>query len=216
VLEQVTVSRLDVDELFRRFGEQPDAIGRLAARLAARPFGELLSTLPESVERWSRKEAKAIELVVVGREALVPALLSERLPAVLAHLLRNAVAHGIEDPLQRRLQRKPDVGHIDLTCRETVAGVVIEVSDDGAGFDVEALRAEPGAAGHPGTGAEVAFVAGVSTRGVQDDLAGHGVGLDAVRDELDQVGYDVSIVSQQGKGARIVIQPRPRVGEVPP
>ena len=92
----------------------------------------------------------------------------------------------------------------------------IEVSDDGAGFDLEALRGR--AAGH-GQGAEaeieLSFLAGVSTREIPDDLAGHGVGLGAVRDDLEQVGYRVSLSSQPGQGARVRIEALQRPEPVP-
>jgi len=216
VLDQVTVSRQDVTELFRRFGNRADMLGRLAARLASRPFGEMVSTLPEDLLRWSGREGKRLELEIEGREVLVPAALCERLGGVLSHLLRNAVAHGIETPFQRRALGKPDAGRIQLSCQEAAEGVRIEVSDDGAGFDLEALRGR--AAGH-GQGAEaeieLSFLAGVSTREIPDDLAGHGVGLGAVRDDLEQVGYRVSLSSQPGQGARVRIEALQRPEPVP-
>jgi len=214
VLEQVTVSRADVEELFRRVGGRRDELGTLAARLAARPFGELLSALPDSVQRWATKEGKRVELSVTGRETLVPAALSERLGGALAHLLRNAVAHGIESPGCRRASGKSEVGRIEVTCKETAGGVVIVLTDDGAGFDEEALKARAGelklgvvGAEPRASAVELAFAAGVSTRGAPDDLAGHGVGLGAVREELRKVGYLVSMGSDRGKGATALIEP---------
>jgi chemotaxis protein histidine kinase CheA len=86
--------------------------------------------------------------------------------------------------------------------------VIVVVTDDGAGFDVEALRREAVERGHAGDGdVDLAFIAGLSTRQIRDDLAGHGVGMGAVRDELAQVGYVVRISSRAGHGARIVIEP---------
>jgi two-component system, chemotaxis family, sensor kinase CheA len=209
VLEQITVSRHDVEELFQRLAERKDELGKLAGRLAARPFGELLSTLPEACERWANKEGKRIALVVHGREVLVPAPLCDKLSGALAHLLRNAIAHGIERKEERLAQQKAEMGRIEVVCREVQAGVVIEVTDDGAGFDIEGLELKANVPGHT-AGLELAFVAGVSTRQSPDDLAGHGVGLGAVRDDLGRVGYAVSVTSKRGHGARIVLEPAPR------
>jgi HAMP domain-containing protein len=206
VLEQVTVSRDDVAELYRRFGGRKDELGRLVSRLAARPFGELLSALPESVQRWAAKEGKRLELFVEGRETLVPAELSERLGGALAHLLRNAVAHGIEPPAERREKGKLETGRIDIGCREVPGGVVIELSDDGQGFDEEALG-RLGAAGSRQNAVEIAFIAGVSTRRERDELAGSGVGLGAVREELQKAGYLVTMGSARGQGATARIEP---------
>lgn len=208
VLEQVTVSRSDVDELFRRLGTRRDELGKLAARLASRPFGELVSALPDSVVRWADREEKKVELSVTGREVLVPAPLCERLSGILSHLLRNAVAHGIETPSERKEAAKQESGRLDLRCLETPEGVSIEVDDDGAGFDIEALNEK--ARGHASTrqGIELAFLPGLSTRETPDEIAGHGVGLGAVYDELMAVGYSVCLASQRGRGARILIHPR--------
>jgi two-component system chemotaxis sensor kinase CheA len=216
VLEQVTVSRADVEALFRRYGGRKDELGALVARLAARPFGELLSALPDNVERWATKAGKRVELVVSGRETLVPAELSERLGGALSHLLRNAVAHGIEPPQYRREQGKREAGRIEITCRERAAGVVVIVSDDGAGFDEDALREKSGTFELAGRDVvELAFAAGVSTRAQPDELAGHGVGLGAVRAELQQAHYLVSIGSERGKGVTALIEPEPaRTGAI--
>jgi HAMP domain-containing protein len=209
VLEQVTVSRADVTELFRRYGGRKDELGTLVSRLAARPFGELLSALPDHVARWATKEGKRVELVVNGRETLVPSELSERLGGALSHLLRNAVAHGIEPPQYRREKGKPEVGQIQVTCHEGSAGVVITVSDDGAGFDVEALRKKSGTFSLDRDAIELAFAAGISTRDKVDEIAGHGVGLGAVRAELQKAQYFVSIGSERGKGVTARIEPGP-------
>lgn len=208
VLEQVTVSREDVAELHRRFGGQKDELGRLVSRLAARPFGELLSALPDSVQRWATKEGKRVELSVEGRETLVPAELSERLGGALAHLLRNAVAHGIEPPAERREKGKLETGHVSIGCREAPGGVIVVLSDDGQGFDEDALGKWQGA-GPRQNAIELAFLSGVSTRGRRDELAGSGVGLGAVREELQKAGYLVTMNSARGKGATARIEPRP-------
>lgn len=209
VLDQVTVSRQDVAELFGRVGARQDALGQLARRLASRPFGELASGLPDALQRWSNMEGKLVELVLEGREALVPAPLTERLAGVLAHLLRNAVAHGIETPFQRRALGKPDAGRVELSCQELPDGVCIQVQDDGAGFDLAGLQRCAGEQGHSAQAElELAFLAGVSTRQVRDDLAGNGVGMGAVRDDLAELGYKVSVSSQAGQGARIRIEPQ--------
>jgi HAMP domain-containing protein len=205
VLEQVTVSRRDLDALVNRLKDREDELGELAARLSARPFGELTSTLPDAVDRWSAREGKHLELVIEGREALVPAALAERLGGVLAHLVRNAIAHGIETPAERRMRGKPELGRIVLGCEETDGGVVIHVTDDGAGFDEDALR-RTARDSLRAPGLEVAFAPGVTTRAAPDELAGHGVGLGAVRDALLEAGYAVGLDSRRGAGARISIE----------
>jgi chemotaxis protein histidine kinase CheA len=194
-----------VDELVKRFGARSDDLGRLISRLAARPFGELTSTLGDDAARWAKKAAKRVEVVVTGREVLVPARLAERLSGVLAHLLRNAIAHGIE-PEERRLELgKPGAGRIELSCRESASGVEIRVHDDGAGFDAEAFQ---------NGNLDAAFEPGLSTRKAADELGGFGVGLGAVRDELKEIGYVVDLRSQSGIGASVLLGPAGRATEV--
>jgi len=173
------------------------------SRLAARPFGELTSTFADDAARWAGKAHKRVAVAILGREVLVPARVSERLSGVLAHLLRNAIAHGIELP-ERRVERgKPEVGRIELSCRETDQGVAIRMSDDGAGFDPNAF----GGNCEGGNNWEAAFAPGVSTRKTPDELGGFGVGLGAVRDELKEVGYLVTLKSESGSGASVLIGP---------
>jgi len=148
--------------------------------------------------RWAAKARKRVALSVAGREALVPGRLAERLGGVLAHLVRNAVAHGIEAPERREELGKPELGRIELDCRETERGVEICVTDDGMGFDADALG---------GTALEAAFAPGVSTRKIPDELGGFGVGLGAVRDELNEIGYLVNLQSKSGTGASVLIEP---------
>jgi len=198
VLEQVTVPRADVEELMRRFGARNDELGRLVSHLAARPFGELTSTLADDATRWATKDQKRVEVVMSGREVLVPARLAERLAGVLAHLLRNAIAHGIESPERRLELGKAEIGHIELSCREAEHGVLIRVSDDGTGFDTQAFG---------GLNWDAAFEPGVSTRKTADELGGFGVGLGAVRDELKEIGYLVKLQSESGRGASVLIGP---------
>jgi chemotaxis protein histidine kinase CheA len=97
-----------------------------------------------------------------------------------------------------------------LRCLETPEGVSIEVADDGAGFDLEALRRKAKRDAPTDRGIELAFLPGLSTRETPDELAGHGVGLGAVYDELREVGYSVDLASERGRGARILIHPRVR------
>jgi len=204
VLEQVTVSRGDVEELVKRYGMRSDDLGRLVSRLAARPFGELTSTFADDAARWAGKAHKRVEISILGREVLVPARVAERLSGVLAHLLRNAIAHGIELPERRVEHGKPEVGRIEVSCRETAQGVAIRVSDDGAGFDSSAFGENNW---------EAAFAAGVSTRKTPDELGGFGVGLGAVRAELKDVGYLVTLQSESGRGASVLIAPAGLVPE---
>ncbi|MBI5937967.1 MAG: Hpt domain-containing protein [Betaproteobacteria bacterium] len=117
-------------------------------------------------------------------------LLGALAPA-LEHLVRNAVAHGIELPERRRASGKPAAGEIELASVRTVDGVTIHVADDGAGIDPALI--------------ERIFEPGFSTVQEANHVAGMGIGLDAVRAVVEELGGRVSVQSQPGQGARFSV-----------
>jgi two-component system chemotaxis sensor kinase CheA len=129
------------------------------------------------------------------------------LPGVLTHLVRNAIAHGIETPAERTAAGKPERGTIRIVADQVAAGIRVTVEDDGQGLNVEGIvGAAPATEGIPAT--ERVFLPGVSTRQSPDALAGRGVGLDAVRSELARVRYDASLAFSPGHWTRVTIAPR--------
>src|SRR5205823_1838476 len=121
-LDQVTVQRQDVQELLDLVGSRDDALGRVASRLASRPFGESTASLIDMTPTWGEKEGKQVSLDVEGRELRVPPQLARVLGAVLTHLVRNAIAHGIEPPPDREEAGKPAVGIIRIRARHEREG----------------------------------------------------------------------------------------------
>jgi two-component system chemotaxis sensor kinase CheA len=207
ILDQIAVQRSDVEHLFELAGDRDDAVGRVAGRIASRPFGEALLGLLDAVPRWAMREGKRVAVAVEGRDVLVPPALARVLPDVLMHLLRNAIAHGIESVSDRVAAGKADVGVVRVSCRLGARGPEIAVEDDGAGLDPNAIRAQARNHGLRGDGdvADLVFAQGLSTAG-DTSLAGHGVGLGAVRSDLARVGYKASLVSLP-TGLRVTIEP---------
>jgi sensor histidine kinase regulating citrate/malate metabolism len=134
--------------------------------------------------------------------------LARVLPGVLAHLVRNAVAHGIEAPEEREASGKPRVGTIRIAGGGGDVAVVVE--DDGRGVDEELVRARAESMQLPLAEYEdLIFEPGLSTRASVDGLAGRGVGLDAVRSALAEAGYAVSFDRVDGRISRFVIFAEP-------
>jgi PAS domain-containing protein len=211
VLDQVMVQRDVLCELVSYAGARTDRLGELVARLTAVPFGVTAAAVVESAAGWAAAAGNAVEVSVRGRERMLPAPLARVLPSVLAHLVRNAIAHGIEPGPARRLAGKPESGSIVLAAEIGAAGPYIVIEDDGRGLDVVQLhqRAKAiGAAGGDVGSAELAFLPGVTTRSATDELAGRGVGLDAVRAELAQIDYDVRVTFAPGRFTRFALAPR--------
>lgn len=206
ILEQVTVQRGDVERLLKLTSTRSDEITALVNRLASRPFGEMLLGLSEAVPRWAARESKRARMEVEGKEVAIPPRLADVLPDVLTHLLRNALAHGIETIPERALAGKDEIGLIRITAVEGPAGPSISVEDDGRGLDEIALRKKAADAGSKEADPTViAFSQGLSTA-TPGTLAGHGVGLDAVRSDLARVGYTVTL-HRASPGLRVVLSP---------
>jgi two-component system, chemotaxis family, sensor kinase CheA len=206
VFDQITVQRRDLDALLACAKGRSDRIAELATRLAARPFGETAAAVMEGTPLWASAEGKEVALVVESREVMVPAALARVLPGVLGHLVRNAIAHGIETPSERRASGKPEKGNVRLSAAAGERGVAVTVADDGAGMNLPAIRARASALGVAGASeVDLVFTPGFSTRAAANDVAGRGVGLDAVRDDLARAGFEVRVVSEDGKGTRFEI-----------
>jgi HAMP domain-containing protein/HPt (histidine-containing phosphotransfer) domain-containing protein len=207
-LDQIPVDRGDLQALEQASAGLPAAVRGVIERLTSRPFGEAALGISESVPTWAANEGKKVRLEISGREVRVPRALQRILPAIITHLVRNSIAHGIEPAATREAAGKPPTGTISVRCEEGPDGVVVTVEDDGAGLDGSTLRARARALGldHESSPAEVlAFLPGVSSASDISELAGRGVGLAAVREDARSVGYEVILVSTPSIGMRFVV-----------
>jgi len=138
----------------------------------------------------------------------------ERITAPLEHLLRNAIAHGIESPKQRLKAGKPAEGVINLTVASEATEFVIRVEDDGGGLDRDAIRQraiesgllDEGVTSTPQQLFQFILQSGFSTSKTVTGLAGRGVGLDVVNSEIKQIGGSIEIDSVPGKGSLFTIR----------
>ena len=153
---------------------------------------------------------------VMEAEALLDREIATALEVPLQHMVRNAVVHGIEDPEDRRRLGKPDLATVWLRASESPAGVTIEVGDDGRGLDLDRLVAVSVGRGvitsaqaatlTPQQRQELIFHPGVSTAEQPSDLAGRGVGMDAVLDAVRHIRGAITIDSVPGRGAVLTIR----------
>jgi chemosensory pili system protein ChpA (sensor histidine kinase/response regulator) len=152
--------------------------------------------------------------MVRGAEGELDRSILDRMLAPLEHLLRNAVAHGIEMPEERRARGKPEVGQITLNLSREGGSVIITVADDGVGLDRERIRQKAIEKGILASNAEVAdadldqFILepGFTTASEVTQIAGRGVGMDVVLGETKQLGGTLQLASEPGKGIRFTIQ----------
>jgi predicted ATPase/GAF domain-containing protein/HPt (histidine-containing phosphotransfer) domain-containing protein len=211
ILDQVAVRRADlarVEAEAARVGD--DGLARAVGALLARPFGESVARLVEATPVWADALGKRARVDVSGREVPVPPALGRCLSGALTHLVRNAIAHGIEAPEDRASAGKDPTGLVTIACAGSPEGPVVTVEDDGRGIDTAALRARAealGIAAPAGGELDLVFASGLSTAERADDAAGRGVGLAAVREELARAGYAVAVRSRPGRGARFMLRP---------
>jgi len=210
-LEQLVRGAREIDalrtELLRRLSE-----------LRWQPVGQLLGPLDVQVRALGERLGKSVALRVVGGDTEVLASRVQPVMAVLSHLLRNAVDHGIE-PIGGRGD-KPAQATLELAFADTGDTWLIAVRDDGRGIDGEALRARAVELGAiPADSAlrydqlcELIFARQLSTAGEVSDVSGRGEGMAAVADAVRQVGGRVSVRSQPGVGTAIAID----IPKVPP
>jgi chemotaxis protein histidine kinase CheA len=209
-LDQMAVQRSDVEELVALVSGEEGAIARAVERLAARRFGESTATLADMVPAWAARENKQVNLDIDGRDVRVPPGLARILGGVLVHLVRNAIAHGVETPLERTREGKQPFATVKVAATDGSGGPTIMVEDDGRGLDDAQILARARALGLDDTAppSELVFAPGLSTRDGADALAGRGVGLDAVREDLGGAGYGIRVESAAGKGTRYVVSAR--------
>jgi two-component system chemotaxis sensor kinase CheA len=164
-----------------------------------------LSSITAPYARAVRDAAKAagIEagLEICGAETQLDRALLDGLSDTIAHLLRNAVAHGIESPEERERAGKPRRGRIELSAEARGGLVAVDVRDDGRGVPQAAQQR----AHDEGSLVDVLATAGYSTAGEVNGLAGRGVGLDAVKNHVEHVGGSVEIRSEAGRGTAVTI-----------
>lgn len=177
-------------------------------------FSVLLPRLRRILRQTGEELGKEVELRISGAESEIDRTLLDRMAPSLEHMLRNAVDHGIESPEARRAAGKPGAGTIHLRLAREGADVVIAISDDGRGLDLERVRAKAVERGLLTQRAKVSdgqlmqFILepGFSTAREVTQISGRGVGMDVVSSEIKQLGGTLAIASEAGKGATFTVR----------
>jgi chemosensory pili system protein ChpA (sensor histidine kinase/response regulator) len=172
------------------------------------PFANLSERLYRIVRQIARELDKKAELEITGADVELDRGVLERISAPLEHMLRNALVHGIEGPASRAADGKPESGRIAIALRQESNEIVLALSDDGAGLDLDALRRKAAdmallPADREATEAELAqlvFASGLSTADTVTELAGRGVGMDVVRNDISSIGGRIEIATARGRG----------------
>jgi chemosensory pili system protein ChpA (sensor histidine kinase/response regulator) len=178
------------------------------------PFERLIPRLRRIVRQVASELGKQVEFVVGNANGEMDRSVLERIVAPLEHMLRNAVDHGIEATAARRAAGKPEQGTIRLDLGREGGDILLTLSDDGGGINLEAVRRKAIERGLMTNDSELTeheilqFIleAGFSTAAQVTQISGRGVGMDVVHSEVKQLGGSMSIESTPGQGTRFLIR----------
>ncbi|MDD2053927.1 hybrid sensor histidine kinase/response regulator [Pseudomonas putida] len=206
----------DLDEFAWQAGQRAQTLYDTALACRMRPFADVLGGQVRMVRDLGRSLGKHVRLDVEGEKTQVDRDVLEKLEAPLTHLLRNAVDHGIETPEQRRLAGKPEEGTIRLRASHQAGLLVLELSDDGGGVDLQRLRrsiverqlstAETVEQLSEEELLTFLFLPGFSLRDTVTEVSGRGVGLDAVQHMVRQLRGAIVLEQQAGQGSRFHLE----------
>ncbi len=226
LLESGGLSSIDARDLrsvINRYDEATTDLGRVSnqlqegvMRIRMMPVKTLFSRVPRLVRDLAIREGRAVRAVFAGEETELDKTVIEQLSDPLVHLIRNAISHGIEPAAGRVAAGKPVEGTLRISANHQGNMVIIEVADDGRGIDLEGVRrtlvskgiSPAGDAGRLTQRELLAalFLPGFSTSQRVSDVSGRGVGLDVVKRNIEGLGGQIDVASDQGKGCRFTIR----------
>lgn len=206
----------ELDRFGRRSGNLAHRLYQEALACRVRPFADGLKGFPRMVRDLALSLGKQVRLEIAGESTQVDRDILEQLEAPLTHLVRNAIDHGLELPEERLRAGKPGEGLLRLEARHSAGRLLIEVSEDGRGIEIERVRATVVARGLAAaeTAArlgeaellEFLFLPGFSVRDQVTEISGRGVGLDVVQTAVRAVRGSIRVNTEAGRGTRFQLQ----------
>ena len=182
-------------------------------RVRMLPISFTFSRFPRMVRDLAQRLGKQIELKMTGEQTELDKTVLEKIGDPLVHLVRNSVDHGIEAPEARLAAGKSAIGTVHLDACHRGGHIAVEIRDDGAGLDKNRILAKARSRGLVGANDvltdeqihELIFLPGFSTAEKTTDVSGRGVGMDVVRRNVKELGGNIEIGSEFGKGSRFTI-----------
>lgn len=210
------ISAETFDGTLQRLSTITSELQESVMRTRMQPVGTVWNRLPRLVRELAMDLGKEIDLSMTGADTELDRQVLELITDPLIHMVRNSADHGLESPQQRRAVGKPECGRIMLNAYHEGGTVVIELSDDGRGLDVERIRDKALANGVI-TSAAVAsmtreqiqrliFRPGFSTADTVTSVSGRGVGMDVVENNIEKIGGTINLISEAGHGTTFVVK----------
>jgi two-component system, chemotaxis family, sensor histidine kinase and response regulator PixL len=209
VSTDIQLSLDDTDHIARKLNKTSKQLQTKLTQVRMRPLSDLVDRFPRALRDLCVEYGKNVQLKLEGGNTLIERSILEALNDPLMHLLRNAFDHGIEDPVTRHLQGKPEQGLIEIKATHRSNRTIITMRDDGRGISLEKIRTRALAMGLDASLLAQAsdeellsliFEPGFSTTDQVTSLSGRGVGMDVVRSNLKQVRGDVKVDTTPGQG----------------
>ena len=221
--ETVEEMRLALQHARQGLGMRADSTEREVAevrgnidRLRLLPTGLLFPTLERAVRDAAEMLGKQVVFHTFGREQRLESHVLSAIGEALAHLVRNAVAHGIESPQERLARGKPACGEVSLKIERRADRILFSCSDDGGGIDVDAVRraavergvvtTDAAAALSEADALELIFSPGVTTSASLNEVAGRGIGLEVVREVANRFKGRVGVITDVRIGTSVQIE----------
>lgn len=214
-----TLSKYDVkevDESLTQLSRITLDLQNVVMKIRMVPVAFVFNRFPRLVRDLAKELGKKVNFVIQGEETELDRTVVDEIGEPLVHLLRNSLDHGIEGPHERLAKGKPETGTLKLSARHEGNGVIIEVEDDGKGFDVnEILRTAINKGLISSSEASklneeeiynFVFLPGFSTKTVSTELSGRGVGMDVVKSTIESLKGNISLDTKKGKGTKISIR----------
>jgi len=214
VLKEMMVILTSQDALLLTHSRISTELQRRVASTTLVPFESVVPRLGRIVRQISSELHKQVNFEVTKSEGEMDRVILERLIPSLEHILRNALDHGIELPAERKKRGKPEVGRIEISFARVGSMILIEIKDDGGGIDLAAIRKKAISQGMLDQEAtytddeiiRIILVPGFSTREAVTEVSGRGVGMDVVNIAIKEMGGNLSITSELGKGTSMTLR----------
>jgi two-component system, chemotaxis family, sensor kinase CheA len=228
-MSDLVLSRNEVSRQLRRLTDSADvehAFGRLTSSVAEmrdaigqmrlQSIDRLFSTLPRALRDIAVELDKPIDLIIEGNEVEIDREMAEAMRDPLTHILRNAADHGIETATERMAAGKPSTGRIKVLARQSGNQILVEISDDGRGIDVEKLAVKAIERKlytvtqwqklSERQRLETIFHPGLSTADTVSAISGRGVGMDVVRTNIHTIGGTIDLDTVPGRGLKLTLR----------
>lgn len=208
--------RVGIESVGSRIDQITSELQEAIMETRMQPVGNVFAKFPRVVRDLSASLGKDVSLVTEGNDVELDKTIIEAISDPLTHLVRNSVDHGVESPDDRAARGKPRQGTVVLRAFHDGGTVNITISDDGAGIDVEVLKAKAVAKGLITTerageisdrdARHLIFHPGFSTKEQVTDISGRGVGMDVVQTNLEKLGGTIEVDSELGTGTTIAVK----------